>query len=170
MICLTPDECVNWIKGQLHDPKSIMLDAGFPRLPFPGYRVEKCEYPKDSGKKVGLARLVFQLLDTDSDLFLWLQNWNVWPSCGHVPLLLRLRQGLGENRTLDQAPGHLLPKGERDDALSILILSLEFYWDCLVVETSGRLAFFTSHDEYCGFMSNEEAIMLRVRQSLNVWK
>jgi hypothetical protein len=131
--------------------------AYFPAIPLASLHSLGRDLPVDSGKKVFLAKVVFERLRSEKEFLLWLHDWVVWPSSGHVPLILRLRESPGESRGLEDAPGILITREEIDDGISILILALQFYWDCLVVGASGSLAFFTSHDEFCSFMSTDEA-------------
>ncbi|MEI7733196.1 MAG: hypothetical protein WCO56_26735 [Verrucomicrobiota bacterium] len=105
--------------------------------------------PSDSGKKVALARAIVEQWELKSGMLLWVQNWGVWPSSGHLPLMGLVRTALGEKRSLHLTPGHLAGLEDKDAAVSILVVSLEFFWDCLVCTAEDGNAFFTSHDEYC---------------------
>lgn len=110
--------------------------------------------------------MIYHRLKDDSCALVWLKNWGVWQSSGHVHLLLRLRQALGENRSLDETPGHLFSANESDDAVSVLILSLEFYWDCLLVGSALNFACGVSHDEYYSIMGKDDSIMLEIENKL----
>jgi hypothetical protein len=83
-----------------------------------------------------------------------------------MPLFTRFRQAFGEQRLLDEAPGHLVTPDEADDAISIISVSLLFIWNCHVLCASGRDAFFTSHDEYGWYASHDESVVQSVRVHL----
>jgi hypothetical protein len=70
-----------------------------------------------------------------------------------MPLAEAVRRGLGEERSLQVAPGCLVRLGEDDQALAVLVTAVLFLWDCWVLSADGKLAAFFSHDEYgvvCG--------------------
>ena len=127
----------------------------FRLLPPSGFQAIKMNLPKDSGQKVALANLIIRRFDPNQSLLVWVGNCMIWPSSGHIPLLMRLRQALGESRPLEEAQAHLFSSAEREDAVSFLILSLEFFWDLLIVESTGTLSFFVSHDEYLQVMAKD---------------
>jgi hypothetical protein len=122
--------------------------------------------PADSGRKVAFARFLQSLLDPAPELLYWLGDWAVWPSSQHMPLFNRFRQALGERRPLIEAPGQLLTPDELDDATSILIVSLQFVWDCHVLTASGRDAIFVSHDEYGWFATRDASVAVTVHRRL----
>jgi hypothetical protein len=87
-----------------------------------------------------------------------------------MPLFARLRQALGESRPLIEAPGHLLTPDEADDAVSILVVSLQFVWNCHILTSSGRDAVFVSHDDIGWFASRDESVAVSVRKKLEeIW-
>lgn len=81
-------------------------------------------------------------------MLVWLSDFVVWESSSHLPLLSRWRESFGERRALVDAPGHLFGPDESDDAVSIIVMALEFFWDAVIVGTSGTRVVRLSHDEY----------------------
>ncbi len=73
---------------------------------------------------------------------------------------------MGETRPLEEIPGHLFSSSEREDATSLLILGIEFYWDVLIVEPTGKRAFFFSHDEYLRALAKDGDILKKINESL----
>jgi hypothetical protein len=137
-----------------------------PDIQSPPFHLVEFTPPVDSGRKVAFARFLQSLLDPAPELLYWLGDWSVWPSSQHMPLFSRFRQALGEHRPLIETPGHLLTPDEADDATSILIVSLQFVWDCHVFTSSGRDVVFVSHDEYGWFASRDESIAKSVGQKI----
>jgi hypothetical protein len=111
------------------------------------FRELRLGYPKDSGRKVALARTVISALLRTEGL-LWVGDWGVWPSSEHMPLFMRFRAALGEHRPLIQAPGHVVTAVEPDDAISVLAMSLFFFWDCHLLTAEPGPLFVCSHDEW----------------------
>jgi hypothetical protein len=153
---LTSTECAVWAgerglptrdyygRGHL---RPVAEPAGLTRVEF--------KLPKDSGRKVWLARFLYSFLDPSPELLIWLGEWGVWSSSEHIPLVTRLRQALGEPRPLIEAPGHLVTPDEVDDGISLLVVALQFVWDCHVITASGRDVIFVSHDELGWFGSRD---------------
>ncbi len=115
-------------------------------------------YPKDTGAKVSLACHLLSLVACEPESLILLDDWDVWPSSQHLPLLTRFREALGEHRSLIEAPGHIITASDKDDAISIVITALLFIWDCYGISSSGRDVFYFSHDEYCYFASRDAAV------------
>jgi len=164
---LTPAECVSWCK-----------ERGYPAGPRVGYTVPIADkkpagfhfaefpIPPDSGKKAALGKFLFSLLKPTPEILLWLGAWAVWPSSQHMPLFARFREAFGERRPLIEIPGHLAKSSELDDAISILVIALEFVWDCHVIPASGREAVFISHDEYGWYGSQDPCEAASIREKL----
>ena len=152
---LTPDEWRGWCRERsipLGDDDWIRPDLKSDRS---GYHVVELPYPVDSGAKVALARRLFGLIESDAEALVLLDEWDVWPSSAHLPLLSRFREAFGERRSLIDAPGQLVPISHREDGISIVALAVLFVWDCYGISASGEDAFFVSHDEYCLFASRD---------------
>ena len=155
---LTPTQCVEWC-AQHSYPAGPQEHYTVPKADKnpEGFHFAEFTLPGDSGRKVALARSLYSLIDSNSELLLWLGEWSVWPSSGHMPLFTRFRSAFGEHRNLIDAPGHLVTPLERDDGIAVVLLSLVFVWDCHVISSSGRDALFISHDEYGWFGSRDAA-------------
>ena len=164
---LSDSECVAWCvqhgyatRESTDEPSPTILDfeSDFHFVDF--------NFPNDSGKKVWLARTLYSLLDSAAELLIWLDDWDVWPSSQHMPLFRRFRESLGEHRPLIETPGHLLVPTEAEDGVSILIVALQFIWNCHVLSGSGREAVFVSHDEHGWFASRDEFTATAARRQL----
>lgn len=83
-----------------------------------------------------------------------------------MPLFTRFRLALGESRPLIDAPGHLLTPADVEDAVSIVVVSLQFFWNCHILTSSGRDAVFVSHDEVGWFASRDESVAESMRQKI----
>ena len=167
--CLTYKECAAWCRE--HDYP--VVDSGHNGRPSPMVREHfqsiPVAYPQDSGKKVELSRAVIQWMSSSGALLLWLDEWAVWPSSQHMPLFMRFRAALGEQRPLIEAPGHLFSHEELDDAVSVLATSMLFFWDCHVFAEGPSQAFFCSHDEWNTFMLPEGADSSGVETAFANW-
>src|SRR3954447_16798123 len=150
---LTPAEWQEWCAER----QVPLGEAGWlrPDLRAKGFHVVELQYPIESGRKIYLAGRLMALLESQEESLILVDDWGVFPSNQHLPLFTRFREALGERRPLIEAPGHLADGSEADDAVSIVAMSLMFFWDCYGISSNGRNAFYTSHDEYCYFASRD---------------
>src|SRR5262245_48306997 len=110
----------------------------------------KFEIPSDAGRRVALARLLWESVAASAPrALLWVTQFGVWPSSEHRPLAESARSAWGAPGPLATFPGQLVALGEQDDGLSVLVLALLFLWDCWLLPAGGSQAAFLSHDE-CG--------------------
>ena len=157
---LTPEQWQAWcVERQVP-----LREVGWirPDINADHFHVADIPYPADSGAKVHLAHRLFSLVSSESETLLLVDDWGVWPSSQHLPLFTRFRQALGEHRSLKEAPGHIASASDADDAVSVIAASLLFIWDCYGISSTGRDAFYFSHDEYCYFASHDASVAERV--------
>ena len=157
---LTPSQWQKWCL----DHSVPLRESGWlrPDIRSDGFHSVDLPYPKDSGKKVFLAHQLLSLVNDGPEALILIDDWSVWPSCQHLPLFTRFRESIGENRPLIEAPGHLVTATESDDAVSIIATALFFMWDCYGISSTGRNAFFVSHDEYGFFVSRDPSVAEKV--------
>ena len=140
---LTAVEAGSWclkngiqVEGRRPKPQEA---RGIPALGF--------SIPEDAGARTSLARILYPNAE-DGELLIWATDWSVWPSGEHLPLMGRLREALGEKRTVFDAPAQLVGSESIDDGLSLLVLNVLFLWDCWVISSRGEYVAFFSHDEF----------------------
>jgi hypothetical protein len=122
-----------------------------PDLAEPDFRFAMFSIPEAAGRRVALAKNLMPLIDRNAELLMQIGDWAVWQSGQHMPLFERFREAFGERRPLIEAPGHVIPTAERDDAVSILVISVLYLWNCHVLSANGDQALFVSHDAYGWF-------------------
>jgi hypothetical protein len=138
-----------------------------PEIPPNEFQRVEFALPRNSGRKVSLARFLYGLAEPSPEVLIWIGDWAVWPSGQHMPLFSRFRQAFGETRPLIEAPGHLITPDEIEDGVSILTVSLLFLWDCHLLTASGRDVVFVSHDEFGWFGSRDAAVASAVSEQLS---
>jgi hypothetical protein len=168
MRCLTYSESAEWCSHRDFATRHIegFVVGPHPDIESPPFHLVEFPLSADSGQKVAFGRFLYSLIEPAPELLFWLGDWAVWPSGQHMPLFTRFRQAFGESRPLIDAPGHLLTPEEADDAVSILVVSLQFVWNCHILTSSGRDAVFVSHDEFGWFASRDESVAYSVRQKI----
>lgn len=152
---LTPTQWQEWCL----DHSVPLRESGWlrPDIRSEGFYTTEISYPRDSGKKVWLAQELFSLVNRGPETLILVDDWSVWPSCQHMPLFTRFREALGEHRPLIEVPGHLAQASDGDDSVSIITASILFLWDCYGISSTGRDAFYLSHDENCFFASRDSS-------------
>jgi hypothetical protein len=165
---LTPTEWQAWC-GQRQIP---LRETGWlrPDIGAGHFHIVDVPYHSDSGAKVAMARFLFSFAAPAPETLILVDDWAVWPSSQHMPLFMRFRQALGENRPLIEAPGHLVTAADSEDAVSIVATSLLFIWDCYGISSSGRDAFYISHDEFSYFASRDESVAAHVAEQVAAMK
>jgi hypothetical protein len=118
---LTDQQCTAWAAAQgvplPARPRSSALETA-------GYHSVHFEIPSDAGRRIALARLLWEAATPyPVDSLLWITEWGVWASGEHMPLVRQLRERFGERRDLQEAPGHVFAAGEDDVALSFLAIA-----------------------------------------------
>jgi hypothetical protein len=141
---LSRDACAAWCATARID---CLSGDAYPREP--SGPSEKFEIPADAGRRVALARLLWESVAASApQVLLWVTEFGVWPSGEHSPLAESARTAWGAPGPLSNYPGHLVYLGEHEDGLSVLVLAVLFLWDCWVLPSGGTKAVFISHDEF----------------------
>jgi hypothetical protein len=168
MELLTSEQCAAWAAQHTFPGSGKPREAGFEAA---GYRSVEFEIPADAGRRIALARLLWEAGDRahQASLF-WVTQWSVWSSGEHLPLALALRRAAADARPLHEAPGHLFRPGEDDLGVSFFALALLFLWDAWLLSESGELAIFVSHDEYGVALARSLDASLPLEQRLAVFR
>lgn len=107
-----------------------------------------------------LKHVIRTLMPIHDESLVWLWEFGVWPSSGHMPLCTRFRQALGCATPLEITPGHLIQAQEVDDAVSLMCIGLLFYWDCYFLSSSSKDCLFISHDDHV-FLGSQDAEFIK---------
>lgn len=164
----TYNECAEWCAAHRYPTRHIegLLVGPDPDLTEPEFPFVKFSIPEDAGRRVALVKNLIASIDPNAELFVQIGDWSVWQSGQHMPLFDRFRQVFGESRPLIEAPGHVLAPAEREDAISILVVSVLYLWNCHVLSAHGDQALFVSHDEYGWFAVRDSNSIESVRKLL----
>jgi hypothetical protein len=123
-----------------------------------------------------LARLVASLIHEERDFrsaYLWVTQWGVWnPNVEGVGFnaLERYRQGFGENRSLNVAPGHLFRQDEFLSSVACLLQPMVIGWDAYYIPqfVAGTLDYLVlvSHDSLLDIVVRTEGTRRKVEEAL----
>lgn len=155
---LTKSECLNWLKQcafayPVADP-AFSFHVSLPIL-------------ADSGHKVGFMQKLMAWLPRDVECLLFVTAWGIWPSSEHPGLAALVRRGLGTNRPLHDAPGHVFAVEERHLLECVLLLSLYSFWDAVLADAGHRCLVRLSHDEMADIDSVDD-LSLQIRNAMGL--
>lgn len=119
--------------------------------------------PVDTGRKTALARCLSKLLDSFSGAkFLWITDFDIWPSSENIELFDAYRRSLGEKSTLSEKPCHVFNDGNIVQLECFLDVILYFFWDVIVVDSVGDIALRISNDEYMDIYLSQLELIQRI--------
>lgn len=135
MQCLTRLEAQVWLQEYLGKDIEELK-------PFRTWRI-----PSDAGRKMSLSKHIFSSLVWDDGGVLLITGHGVWPSCENMLLFDGFRRNLGEERSVDEAPGHLIEINSAAEAEATFALGLYYMWDMLLVNARDKLVIHVDHHE-----------------------
>jgi hypothetical protein len=147
----TKEECETWLSNRDRSKPDCVT----------GMKSVRVAYPKEPNRIFSVARWISTALTQREPTLLWITEWGIWPSSENWHLYYKLRQSYGDDRLLDEAPGHLFLGHESEDFASFLQLSLLNGWGGYVLTQADNVNAFFSHDEYIEFFAKLE-INLRI--------
>ena len=89
-----------------------------------------------------------------------------WPGSENWHLYYELRQTCGDNRLLNDAPGHLFLEHAAEDLASLLQLSMLNGWGGYVLTEADYVNAFFSHHEYIDFFAKHSWNPADIRKAL----
>ena len=103
----------------------------------------------------GFCQHLERALQPREACLLWVTDWGIWRSSENLHLYYRLRQSYGDQRLLEEAPGHLFLDYEAADLVSFLQVGIVCGWDMHLIPLVGYARAFISHDEFVEFAADE---------------
>jgi hypothetical protein len=163
---LTTTESENWVLAH-----GVPLnDRRLPASRSDHHAYVRTSFPPSVYQLLWFCRLISTWLQPRSRCLLWVTKHGLFSS-ENLHLYYRLRQGYGDHRLLDEAPGHLFLDFEEPDLVSLLEVCLLSGWDLWLVpelEYGGAdTARVFVNDATVAFLHRDEAEVGRLREQLN---
>ena len=128
--------------------------------------MQRVEYPKEFHRIFFVAHWIATALTYRQPALLFLTEWDIWTGSENWHLYYKLRQSYGDNRLLEDAPGHLFLPHEAEDLASFLQLSMLNGWGGYVLTGANYVNAFFSHDEFIDFFAENSENLNDVRKVL----
>jgi len=117
-------------------------------------------YPTTTGRILYLTQWIGNSLLFRNPALVWITEWGVWSSSENWHLYYKLRQGYGDLRLLNEAPGHLFLGHESEDLASFLQIAMFNGWGGYILTQADHVNAFFSHDEYIDFFAAQGGLGL----------
>lgn len=152
----TQQECEAWLSDRERRKPDLVKDI----------HVERIEYPSKPHQVFFIAHWVASVLTYQRPVLLFVTEWGIWPSSENWHLYYKLRQNYGDNRLLNDAPGHLFLEHETEDLASFLQIAMLNGWGGYVLTEANYINAFFSHDEYIDFFAENSDNLADIRKAL----
>jgi hypothetical protein len=152
----TNQECEAWLEQkERQKPDQI-----------PDMQIERINYPKQSYGLAHVARWISNSNTYNEPCLLWITEWRIWPSSENLHLYYRLRGSYGDQRLLEEAPGHLFLGYETSDLASFLQVAMLNGWEGYILTSANYVNAFFSHDEYIDFFAKLDYSFSDLKEAL----
>jgi len=139
------------------------------------FSISECN---DCGTKTVIANVIVRSLFRAKIAYLSIELKDVFPSQQNVFLFNQLRVAAGLTGAVDDYCACVFGPDEHDYLEANLALGLYFYWDIALVDETGDICLFVSHDEAIHSFSRTQKAHVRVTRLLReitgaepfVWK
>jgi hypothetical protein len=128
--------------------------------------VKRIQYPPQHYRVFFVAHWIATSLTHRRPALLFVTERGVWPSSENWYLYYRLRQTYGDNRLLQDTPGHLFLEHEAEDLASFLQVAILNGWGGYILAEANYVNAFFSHDEYIDFFAEHSQNLADVRRVL----
>jgi hypothetical protein len=163
MQIISQTECEEWFKANLGPTLTLAtMDDEYPHS-------ATYWHPAEVTKLTALAHFVihYASLDTTRPGLFWITTWGIYGSGENMALFDGYRKSLGENRDINAAPGHVFGESDVQQLECLLGLALYFYWDAILFEGGGGIAFKCSHDEFVSVHAKGEERLRQFTENLD---
>ncbi len=166
MRCLTSGESAAWCKSRGFVLNELLLPV---RPPSDAFTLV-CDIPTAYDKMAWFARLIASSFTTFDQCLLWVTAHGQNPSNENLHLFYRLRQTYGDNRLLEEAPGHVFHNYEIQDLATFVQLAILSGWDIHLLPANEAVTAFLSRDEWVEFYVKEEPQLAHIKRQLDELK
>jgi hypothetical protein len=159
MRSITPEECDRWTRD-----RGVKLAQSYSHfLGEPAAESLRFAIPKKASVQIALSEALLEAIPGIAQSLLWMTDWPLYRE-HEMALLMRIRAGYGETRSLIEAPGHILEEADRSILAGLIFLMQAFAWDSSYVTSDARTILFTSHHELMEVLTRDGEFAAQIRE------
>ncbi|MCC6322949.1 MAG: hypothetical protein IT438_16115 [Phycisphaerales bacterium] len=157
MKCLTPGQITVWWESHFRFSKLPINVSDWPRESTDRFGIDLDVFPA-ARLRFASSSIVRWLAEPESDdLLVWVFECGIWPSSEDWNLYQMFRETCGGRSRLEDGPGHLFMLHEREDAATLVFLSIAFGWGIIAASFDGRRAMSFNHDGHFSIWCEDAA-------------
>jgi hypothetical protein len=119
----------------------------------------RCAIPNSSTRLAWFAAWLTVTVPAINERLVCITETGIWPSSESASLVKHLRQGYGETRSVEEAPGTLATANDVEDLAAWLMVAILSGWDVVLAGTQDVVRIFISHDEWVEFSSDAQGMI-----------
>ena len=159
MRCVTDSEIDEWLRKR-SIPKDPYHSDSSPAFYLQFYA------PTNHRRIDAFARHYFERILPAADSLIHMTDWGLYEQSEMIAVL-GVRSSRGEDRMLIDAPGHILPIGEKDIGISLFSLSASFEWSSYIYTAQDHSTLFNWEGEIFDFWTDSEHVATEMKLMLN---
>ena len=159
MKCITESQIDDWLQQRSIHKDPYHCDAS------PAFYLQF--YAPTNHRSVdAFVRHYYDLIVPEVDSLIHMTDWGLYQQSEMIAIV-GIRSSRGEDRMLIDAPGHILPSGEKEIGVSLFSLSTSFAWSSYLYSPRNHSTLFNWEGEIFDFWSDSEQAVSEMRLILN---
>ena len=138
MKCITEGQIADWLH-QRSIPKDPYHGDSSPAFYLQFYA------PTNHRRIDAFVRHYYDRIVPEADSLIHITDWGLYQQSEMIAIV-GIRSSRGEDRILIDAPGHILPSGEKEIGISIFSLSASFAWSSYLYSPRDHSTLFNCHN------------------------
>jgi hypothetical protein len=159
MKCVTDSEIDDWLRQ-----RSIPKDP-YHRDSSPAFYLQFYA-PKNHRRIDAFARHYYERIVPEADSLIHMTDWGLYQQSEMIAIV-GIRSSRDEDRMLIDAPGHILPTGEKEIGISLFSLSVSFAWSSYLYSARDHSTLFNWEGEIFDFWTDSEHVVTEMKLILN---
>ena len=168
MKCLSVDNIQAWWASHFQFSNILIELADWPSESTTKF-VNRTDSVLASHLRFSAESIVMWLIEMDPDfVMVWVNQYGIWPNSEDWNLYQLFREVRADRTHIEDGPGHLFMLHEREDAMSLILLSLAFGWGIIAASSCGRRAMSFDHDSHFAIWSEHAETREQLVKALTI--
>ena len=158
MKCVTDSEIDDWLRQQSIHTDPYHGDSS------PAFYLQ-FHAPSNHRRIDAFARHYYERIVPEADSLIHMTDWGLYQQSEMIAIV-GIRSSRGEDRMLIDAPGHILPSGEKEIGISLFSLSASFAWSSYLYSARDHSTLFSWEGEIFDFWTDSEQVVTEMKLML----